>query len=194
MLLLHVDRCLLSAGCAPDGCWLQLGTLLPRVLSCRHWMRRRACCTCEWLFCGPCCQGLLLFEGMLACPALPSGPACLPACSRRLLGCRNAPLPCSHKRGIIHRDLKSPNLLIDSQWRCKVRFMALHSPCACSTAKLQTCACIIAMQGCRTHSSRIVGPCRWLTSTCPSWLRAPRAATPRRGRWRGPTPSGWCAF
>lgn len=42
-----------------------------------------------------------------------------------------------HSSGIIHRDLKSPNLLVDQNWRVKVRDLILVRN------KLSNCCCFV---------------------------------------------------
>jgi serine/threonine protein kinase len=57
--------------------------------------------------------------GMPACASFP----CAVACDVSLLQLLDAAkgMLHLHKKGIIHRDLKSPNLLVDSTWKVKVR-------------------------------------------------------------------------
>lgn len=55
-----------------------------------------------------------------------------------------------HHRSILHRDLKSPNLLVDDSWRCKVRGRV-------DTGRRQAPCCVSAPLHCRhLHSLEII--------------------------------------
>ena len=76
-------------------------------LPCRRWMPRGACCTCTPAPCR-CCA--VFHSTAMHLPSLQALDA-----ARGMLYLHSRPVP------VLHRDLKSPNLLVDAHFRAKAR-------------------------------------------------------------------------
>lgn len=97
-------------------CKGKAGWALPTMYSSLAASAAAAECLLLSCTCGP------HLAGCLAAPAAPASYP-LPSLTPRLL---LQGLLHLHSRGLVHRDVKPPNLLIDAGWRCKASGTAWH--------------------------------------------------------------------